>query len=74
MTFRELDTVILNRDLPEHGLLRGDAGAIVHLHAADAFEVEFVRASGRTHALLTLSSSDVRAAGDLDVIAMRSLQ
>ena len=74
MTYRELDTVVLNRDLPEHGLLRGDVGAIVHLHAADAFEVEFVRASGRTHALLTLSPADVRAAEDRDLVAVRSLQ
>lgn len=74
MTYRELDTVVLNRDLPEHGLQRGDVGAIVHLHAPDTFEVEFVRASGRTHALLTLSSGDVRAAEDRDLVAVRSLQ
>ena len=36
MTYRELDTVVLNRDLPEHSLQRGDVGAIVHLHAPDA--------------------------------------
>lgn len=74
MTYRELDTVVLNHDLPEHGLQRGDVGAIVHLHAADAFEVEFVRASGRTHTLLTLSPTDVRAAEDRDLVAVRSLQ
>lgn len=74
MTYRELDTVVLNRDLPEHGLQRGDVGAIVHVHASDAFEVEFVRASGRTHALLTLTSADVRAAEDRDLVAVRSLQ
>jgi len=26
MRFKELDTVVLNRDLPEHGLRRGDHG------------------------------------------------
>ncbi|MEX1113471.1 MAG: DUF4926 domain-containing protein [Patescibacteria group bacterium] len=30
MTFRELDTAVLDRDLPEHDLRRGDLGAIVH--------------------------------------------
>lgn len=33
MTFHELDTVVLERDLPEHDLRRGDLGAIVHRHA-----------------------------------------
>lgn len=58
---RELDTVILLRDLPEHGLVRGDVGTIVHLHAnGAAFEVEFITPSGRTIAVVTLESGDVR--------------
>lgn len=28
MTYRELDTVVLTRDLPDYGLRRGDVGAI----------------------------------------------
>lgn len=74
MTYRELDTVVLTRDLPDYGLRRGDVGAIVHMHAPDAFEVEFVRASGRTHALLTLAAADVRVAEDRDLVAVRSIQ
>jgi hypothetical protein len=62
MSFSILDTVILSRDLPEHGLKRGDLGAIVELYGSDGFEVEFVLASGRTVALLTLSAADVRKA------------
>ena len=73
MSFRELDCVVLDRDLPGHGLQRGDVGAIVHLHAPDSFEVEFVCASGRTHALVTLKDTDVRAARDEDLIAARPL-
>lgn len=68
-----LDTVVLTHDLPDAGLRRGDLGAIVELHSPDAFEVEFVAASGRTLALLTLSSDDVREVGDQDLIAVRSL-
>jgi hypothetical protein len=37
-------------------------------------EVEFVAASGRTQALLTLSLEDVRQVGDHDLIAVRSLE
>lgn len=48
MTFKELDTVVLERDLPDHGLRRGDLGAVVHVYRPDGLEVEFVTASGRT--------------------------
>lgn len=71
MTFREHDIVVLIRDVPEHGLHRGDVGTIVHLHAHDAFEVEFMSASGRTHAVVTLTAADVRAAEDRDLVAVR---
>ncbi len=69
--FRELDTVVLTHDRPEAGLRAGDLGAIVHRHAADRFEVEFVAASGRTQALLTLPASDLRPANDDDLLAVR---
>ncbi len=58
---RALDIAILLRDLPEHGLVRGDVGTIVHLHAnGEAFEVEFITPTGRTIAVVTLESGDVR--------------
>ena len=52
--FNLLDTIVLTRDIPKAGLCRGDLGAIVEVYEADAFEVEFVAASGRTQALVTL--------------------
>jgi hypothetical protein len=72
--FKLLDTVVLKRDLPEVGLRAGDLGAIVEVHDADHFEVEFVAASGRTEALITLRSDDMRHVNDRDLIAVRSLQ
>ena len=72
--YKLLDTVVLTRDIPEAGLRSGDLGAIVELLAPDAMEVEFVAASGRTQALLTLHPEDVRDVGDRDVIAVRTLQ
>jgi hypothetical protein len=71
MTYELLDTVVLKRDLPEHGLRRGDLGTIVELYPPSNLEVEFVTGTGKTEALLTLSESDVRAAGDSDLIAVR---
>lgn len=72
--YKLLDTVALTRDLPEAGLRRGDLGAIVEMLAPDAMEVEFVAASGRTQAVLTLHAEDIRHVGDLDVVAVRTLE
>ena len=72
--FNLLDTVALTRDVPSAGLRRGDLGAIVEIHAPEAFDVEFVAASGHTQALVTLGVADVRHVGDRDLIAVRSLE
>jgi hypothetical protein len=74
MAYKLLDTVVLDRDIPEHGLRRGDVGTIVHVHVGDAFEVEFVAASGRTQALVTLNAADLRTVGDDDLLAVRTLR
>jgi hypothetical protein len=71
MRYQRLDTVVLERDLPEHGLRRGDLGAVVEVYEPDGLEVEFVTASGRTEALLTLTARDVRNVADGDLIAVR---
>jgi len=70
-TFRELDTVVLAHDLSDSDLRAGDLGAIVHVHAPDAFEIEFVTASGKTHALRTLAAADIRPVSDDDLLAVR---
>ena len=74
MTFQELDSVVLNRDLPEYGLQKGDLGAVVHTYPTDGLEVEFVRLSGKTQAVVTLESSDLRAVNDRDLPAVRELE
>jgi hypothetical protein len=53
MRFHEFDTMILQVDMPSHGLKTGDVGAVV----------EFVTAAGRTQALVTLASASVRPVG-----------
>jgi hypothetical protein len=73
MDYKALDTVVLTRDIPAHGLRRGDLGAIVEVFDGSGFEVEFVTASGRTSAVVTVSASDVRPIADTDVVAVRSL-
>jgi len=69
-----LDVVVLTRDIPAHGLRRGDLGAIVERYGPEALGVEFVAASGRTQALVTLRPTDVRAVADDDLVAVRQAQ
>ncbi len=63
---KELDIVVLTRDLPEHGLKRGDVGTVVMVYGdGKAFEVEFVSSDGETIALETLPDDHlVREAHD----------
>jgi hypothetical protein len=58
-SFHELDVVAVTADLPEHRLARGQVGTIVHVHAPDTFEVEFVDAQGHTYCLTTLRASQL---------------
>lgn len=74
MTLRPLDIVVLRKDLPAHGLRQGDLGAVVEVYAAEAIAVEFVAASGRTQALVTLRPEDLREVGDDDLVAVRPIR
>ena len=71
-SIRELDAVVLARDLPEHALRKGDLGAVVHVYSPDVLEVEFVRVSGGTHALVQLGRADIRAVAGSDLPAVRT--
>ena len=72
---KELETVALTRDIPEYGLKEGDVGAVVHCYGdGDGFEIEFVTAEGKTVAVLTLSSADVRQVGGKEMLHVRTLQ
>jgi hypothetical protein len=74
MEYKTLDTVVLTRDLPEYGLRKGDLGAVVHVYEPEGLEVEFVTASGRTEALVSLRASDVRAVGESDLVSVRTFR
>jgi hypothetical protein len=71
MKFRPLDSVVLKHDHDEYGLRTGDLGAVVEVYEPNGLEVEFVSASGRTEALVTLSEDDVRSGDDHDLISVR---
>ena len=68
----ELDTVALNRDLPEFSLAMGDIGTVVHLYPGGAnCEVEFITLRGRTIAVVTLPTSDLRLLGQKEIAHAR---
>ena len=68
----ELDTIVLTHDVKEHGLERGDVGAVVHCYPdGNAFEVEFVTGEGNTAAVLTLTGSDIRPMGKGEILHAR---
>jgi hypothetical protein len=72
---KELDTVVLSQDLPEHGLKQGDIGAVVHSYKeGKAFEVEFITGKGDSVAVVTLNSEDVRLMQDEEILHVRKLQ
>ena len=72
--FNELETVVLTRDIAEHGLKNGDIGAVVHSYQdGTAFEVEFVTGGGGTIAVLTLEEEDLRPVSAREVLHAREL-
>jgi hypothetical protein len=54
-----LDVVALLEDKPGQGLVAGQVGTVVEVHAPDVFEVEFLDASGKTVAVTELSRAEL---------------
>jgi hypothetical protein len=70
---QELDTVVLTRDIPDHGLKQGDVGAVIHCYGdGHAFEIEFVTGEGKTAAVLTLINKDIRPMGKGEILHARA--
>lgn len=71
---RELDAVVLECDLAEHGLKRGDVGTVVLVHGNGAgYEVEFTALDGDTIAVTTLSAAQLRVARGGEIAHARAV-
>ena len=71
---QELDSVVLTTDIPEHNLSQGDIGTVVLVHQAGVgYEVEFVTLTGKTVAIISLFSSQVRLIRDREIAHARML-
>ncbi len=73
MRHQVMDIVVLDRDVPEHGLRAGDLGAVVEVYGSDGLEVEFVTASGATAAVITIKEGDMRSVAAGDLLSVRRL-
>ncbi len=72
---KEHDRVVLTTDLAKEGLKAGDVGTVVHIHArGEAFEVEFLTLDGRTVAIATVLSSQLRPVTRRDITHARPLE
>lgn len=70
----ELDDIVLERDLPGHGLKRGDIGTVVLVHEQGrGYDVEFTSLDGETVAVLTLSAREVRTVGHGEIAHARGM-
>ncbi len=75
MNFELYSEVVVQRDVPEEGLLAGDVGVVVERHDVPGLEpgysVEFFDMLGNTFAVATLPASLLRAPAHTDRPAVR---
>lgn len=65
---------VLDADLPEHGLIKGDIGNVVLVHpGGEKFDVEFVTLKGELIAVVTLDKGQIREVRDGEVGSARRL-
>ena len=71
---QELDRVILQTDLPEHGLIAGDLGTVVLVHKNNAgYEIEFFALTGDTIAVASVPADKVRPVRRSEVAHVRDM-
>lgn len=77
MDFELFHDLILNVDLPDHGLCAGDVGTLVERHEVagkeTGYTVEFFDMTGRTVAVVTLPAHQLRVPTTADRPAARTL-
>ncbi len=71
---REHERAVLLVDLPEHELLAGDVGIVIHTYAGNAYEVEFFTLDGQTLDVVTLDAKAVRPVQQREVMHARQME
>ncbi|MCB2262673.1 MAG: DUF4926 domain-containing protein [Candidatus Thiosymbion ectosymbiont of Robbea hypermnestra] len=71
---KETDLIVLTHDIAEHSLKTGDVGTIIHCYDDKVgFEIEFVTAEGKTIVVLTLTTKDIRAFDNMEILHAREV-
>ena len=71
---REHERVVLKVAVPAEQLEAGDVGNVVHAYRdGQGYEVEFLMLDGRTAAVVTLESDQVRTVGQREITHAREL-
>jgi hypothetical protein len=71
---KELESVVLTTDLPEHGLAKGDIGTVALVHkGGKGCTVEFMTLAGKTIAVVTLLADQVRSIAKDEIAHARSM-
>lgn len=71
---KEHERAALTVDLPEHGLLAGDIGVVVHIYPGEAaYELEMIAADGTTLDVVTVERDFVRPLSRMDILHARSV-
>ncbi len=70
---QELSLVVLIKSIPEHSLMAGDVGTVVHVYPeAKGYEVEFITGQGKTIAVITLTAEEVRPV-EAEILHVRAI-
>ncbi len=71
---KEHDRIVLTEDLPEYELQAGDVGTIVQVYSNErAYEVEFVALTGKTVAVVTVPSDQIRTVREDEITHARPI-
>ena len=77
MTYQLFEEVVLLKDVPEKGLLKGDVVTIVEHHAVpdgeDGYSLEVFNVLGDTIAVITLPESAIAPLSENEVFSVRAL-
>ena len=69
---QQLNIVIVLKNRPNEGLVKGDVGSLVFIHEdGKAFEVEFTTLAGDPLGVLTLAEDEIRPVSARDVPHVR---
>ncbi len=71
---KEHDRIVLAVDVASECLVAGDVGTVMHVYRdGEAYEVEFTTLEGKTTAVVTLESAQVRPIGKREITHAREL-